>query len=481
MQPNYGPPTEMAMPADDLFYLTIGQASKLIRDKQLSPVELVEAHLQRIDDTDAHLNSFVTLLADRSLTEAGRAEAEIGSGNYRGPLHGIPIGLKDLYYTKGVRTTIGSKITKDFVPDYDAAVTEGFEEAGAVLLGKLQMHEFALGTTSEHSYQGPARNPWDTASVTGGSSGGSGSSVAAGQCMAALGTDTGGSVRIPSSLCGIVGLKPTFGRVSRYGVYPLSWSLDTVGPMTRSVEDCALVLNAIAGHDPRDLSSSRRPVEDFTLGLGRGVAGLRIGIHRDYFFDVIDDEVERAVLKAAGVLEEMGAVIDEVSIPLAGDSAFVLPLIVAEGADVHMEHLRDRADEIDPHVRARLLSGAFATATDYIRAQGARTVFNEQVSEVFESVDLILTPTTPIPTVKIGESMEPYGELGETGYNLLGRCTRQFNLSGSPTISVPCGFTEAGLPIGLQLAGRPFDETTVLQAAHAYEQATDWHTMRPPV
>ena len=198
MQPNYGPPTEMAMPADDLFYLTIGQASKLIRDKQLSPVELVEAHLQRIDDTDAHLNSFVTLLTDRSLTEARRAEAEIESGNYRGPLHGIPIGLKDLYYTKGVRTTIGSKITKDFVPDYDAAVTEGFEEAGAVLLGKLQMHEFALGTTSEHSYQGPARNPWDTASVTGGSSGGSGSSVAAGQCMAALGTDTGGSVRIPS-------------------------------------------------------------------------------------------------------------------------------------------------------------------------------------------------------------------------------------------------------------------------------------------
>ena len=230
MRPNCGALSEAAMPADDLFYLTIGQASKLIRDKQLSAVELVEAHIDRVAETDGQLNSFITLLADQSLAEAKKAEGEIRSGTDRGPLHGIPVGLKDLYYTKGLRTTIGSNITRDFVPDFDAAVTERFREAGAVLLGKLQMHEFALGPTSENPHYGPAHNPWDTERVTGGSSGGSGSSVAAGQCMAALGGDTGGSVRIPSSLCGIVGLKPTFGLVSRYGVYPLSSSLDTVGP-----------------------------------------------------------------------------------------------------------------------------------------------------------------------------------------------------------------------------------------------------------
>ena len=465
----------------DLHYLSIGEASRRIGSRELSPTELVEAHLGRVHETDERLNSFITLLSGESLSEAEEAAGEIRAGNRRGALHGIPVGLKDLYYTKGVRTTIGSKITADFVPEYDAAVTERFRDAGAILLGKLQMHEFALGVTSENPHYGPARNPWDTGRVTGGSSGGSGSSVAAGQCMAALGSDTGGSIRIPASLCGIVGLKPTFGRVSRHGVYPLSWSLDTVGPMTRTVEDAALVLNAIAGHDPRDSSSMLRPDEDFTARIGRGVNGLRVGVHRDYFFEVGDPEVMRAVEEAASVLEGLGAELRDVSVPMMPDCGFGLTILAAEGAELHMEHLRSRGDDLDPYVRTRLLSGALTPATDYVRAQRMRTLFNRQVAEVFEQVDLILTPTTPIPAVQLSRAMEPFGDSGESGYNLLARNTRPFNLTGSPVISVPCGFTESGLPIGLQLAGRPFDEATVLRAAHAYEQTTDWHTRRPQI
>ena len=251
--------------------------------------------------------------------------------------------------------------------------------------------------------------------------------------------------------------------------------------MVRTVEDAALVLNAIAGHDPRDRSSVQRGGEDYTATIGLDIRGARVGVHRDYFFDIVDPEVERAVVRAAAVLEELGAVVEEVSAPLMSEVAFAKTILAAEAAEVHVEHLRDRADEIDPSVRTRLMSGALTTATDYIRALRARTALNEQVAELFERVDLILTPTTPIPSVRIGEAMEPVGDTGEPGYNLLPRCTRGFNLTGSPTISLPCGFTESGLPIGLQLAGRPFDEATVLKVAHAYEQATDWHTRRPPI
>ena len=463
----------------DLFYLSLAEAADLIAARELSPVELTRAHLERIDETEPTLNSFITLLADHALDAASRAETEVGSGGYRGPLHGIPVGLKDLYYTRGIRTTMGSAILGDFVPDHDAAVTEKFSDAGAVLLGKLQMHEFAIGTTSENPHYGAAKNPWDTDRVTGGSSGGSASSVSAGQCMATLGSDTGGSVRIPSSLCGIVGMKPTFGLVSRYGVYPVSWSLDTVGPMTRSVRDCGLVLNAIAGHDPRDLSSVDRPAQDFTALLDRGVDGLRIGVHRDYFFDLVAPEVERAVMAAAQVLEDLEATLEEVSVPMMPESTVFLILAMVDAAEVNSEYLRDRGDELDPYMRSRLLTGSLAIATDYVRAQRVRTLFNQQVADAFNRVELMLTPTTPIPTVKIGETFEDYRDLGEAAYSLFGRCTRPFNLAGSPTISVPCGFTGSGLPIGLQLAGRPFEDATVLRAAHAYEQATDWHDRRP--
>ena len=470
------------MQASEIPFLSLAEASGLIAGKQLSPVEVVNAHLERIDQTDERLNSFITLLREESTGAAREAERALQAGNYLGPLHGIPVGLKDLYYTKGVRTTIGSKIMRDFVPDFDAAVTERFKQAGAIIIGKLQMHEFALGATSENPHDGPAHNPWDIERVTGGSSGGSGSAVSSGQCMGALGSDTGGSVRIPSSLCGIVGIKPTFGRVSRHGVYPLAWSLDTVGPMAGNVRDAALILNAIAGHDPRDPSSSDSPAEDFTSTLDQGVEGVRIGIPMEYFFEVIDSQVKEAVLKAASVLEELGASVDEVSLPVLEHSVTISgTILLAEAAEVHAGHLRDRAGDIGDDVRGRLRLGALTLATDYINAQRARTAFNQQVAQTMRRVDVLLAPTSPIGAPRIGERTVQVGDKMESTLSLLPRLTRPFNIGGVPAVSVPCGFTTSGMPIGLQLAGRPFDEATVLRVAHAYEQATEWHTRRPPI
>ena len=470
------------MQTTNICFLSIAEASDLIAEGRLSPVELVRAHLARIDDTEARLNSFITLLEDDALAAAKAAEADIQSGKTRGPLHGIPIGLKDLCYTKGVRTTVGSKIMADFVPDEDATVVERLKSAGAIIVGKLQMHEFAIGVTSENPHFGAAHNPWDTDRVTGGSSGGSASSVCSGQCMGAIGTDTGGSVRIPAALCGIVGLKPTFGRVSKHGVFPAAWNHDTVGPMTRTVRDAALMLNAIAGHDPKDQFSSERPVEDYTATIGQGVRGLRIGIHRDYFFEKIDPEVETSVTAAAGALESLGATIEEVSVPLMDKASAISTAIVGpETVEVHMRNLRDRPEDFDPSVRVRLEAGAVVSAHQYVRAQRARTLFNRNVRRAMENVDVILTPTIPVGAPKIGQDMVPVGDELESKLTLISRLTRPFNLPGIPTISLPCGFTSEGLPIGLQLAGRPFEEATILRAAHAYEQITEWHTHRPPV
>ena len=470
------------MDPSELVFLSIADAVELVAGRQLSPVEIVDAHLRRIDATDGALNSFITLLRDESMAAAREAEGAIGSGGYIGPLHGLPIGLKDLYYTKGIRTTMGSKIMGEFVPDADAAVTERFHAAGAIVIGKLQMHEFALGATSENPHYGPAHNPWDTGRMTGGSSGGSGSAVASGQCMGALGSDTGGSVRIPASLCGIVGLKPTFGRVSRYGVYPLSWSFDTVGPMTRTVRDAALVLNAIAGHDSRDLSSSRRPTEDFAERLEDGISGVRIGIPREYFFEKTEPQVTDSVREAATVLEGLGASVDEVSIPVLEHSQTIsTPISQAEASQVHTEHLRDRAHDIGADVRGRLYQGALIPATDYIKAQRARTVYNARMAEAFQRFDALVAPTCPVGAPQLGERTVQVGDVAEPTLALLSRLTRPFNVSGVPTVSLPCGFTSYGVPIGLQIAGRPFEDAAVLRIAHAYEQATEWHKRRPPI
>ena len=468
------------MSTSDLCYLSISEAADLLQSGEISPVDLINAHLERIEATDDRLNSFITLLAEESLKAAQDAERSIGSGDYLGPLHGIPIGLKDLYYTKGVRTTIGSKILRDFVPDNDAAVTESFKKAGAIIIGKLQMHEFALGPTSINPHDGPAHNPWDVERVTGGSSGGSGSSVAAGQVMGALGSDTGGSVRIPAALCGIVGLKPTFGRVSRYGVYPLSWSLDTVGPMTRTVRDTALVLNTIAGYDSRDPWSVDTPVEDYTHGIENGVEGLRIGVPNEYFFDLIDAEVSRAFDQASRVLEGLGAQVERVSIPILERSLAISgSIMMPEAAAVHIDHLRNRADDIGNDVRDRLETGALTPATDYIVAQQARRLFNRELAEVMTDFDLLLTPTVALGAPRIDQPSVTIEGSTLPAVAVLARLTRPFNISGIPTVTVPSGFTEDGMPIGLQIAGRAFDEATVLRAAYAYEQATDWHSRRP--
>ena len=470
------------MTGSDLYYLSISEASRLISSREISPVELIQAHLDRIEQTDARLNSFITLMSDAALQAAGDAEKSIAGGGYLGPLHGIPIGLKDLYYTKGVRTTIGSKILRDFIPDRDAAVTEKFKAAGAIIIGKLQMHEFALGPTSVNPHDGPAHNPWDVERVTGGSSGGSGSSVASGQVMGALGSDTGGSVRIPSALCGIVGLKPTFGRVSRYGVYPLSWSLDTVGPMTRTVRDTALIMNVIGGHDPRDPWSADRPAEDYTRDLDTGIEGLRIGVPREYFFDLIDKDVRQAFDHASAVLQRLGAHVEEVSIPILERSLAISGnIMMPEAAAVHIEHLRRRPDDIGDDVRDRLATGALTPATDYVVAQRARTLFNRELADAMADFDLLIAPTVPIGAPPIGRGNVTVDGATHVTTVVLPRLTRPFNIGGLPTVTVPCGFTSEGLPTGLQIAGRAFDEATVLRAAQAYEQVADLHTRRPPI
>ena len=470
------------MTESDIYYLNISETAELLQSKQLSPVELVAAHIERIEQTEGRLNSFVTLLADEAAAAAEIAESEIQGGGYRGILHGIPIGLKDLYYTKGIRTTVGSKIMGGFVPDYDAAVTERFRDAGAIILGKLQMHEFALGATSENPHHGPARNPWDTTRITGGSSGGSGSSVASGQCMAALGSDTGGSVRIPASACGIVGLKPTFGRVSRIGVFPLSNSLDTVGPMTRTVRDTAIVMNTIAGYDERDQSSASRPDEDFTRLLGQDISGLRIGVPQNYFYDIIDDEVREAVQQAAGRLEGLGANVEECTIPALDDSISISgTVLLTEAAEIHLDNLRERADAFGADVRGRLEEGAMTPAVTYIAAQRARSEFNRAIAKAMATYDILLAPTNAVPAPKIGEDIVEVNGQTEHKLALMPRLTRPHNICGIPTVSVTCGFASNGLPIGMQLAARPFEDALALQVAYAYEQATVWHTRRPPV
>ena len=468
--------------SDDLCFLTIADAAREIEARRLSPAELAEAHLRRIERVEPTLNSFITIIGDEAMARARDAEREIAAGAYRGALHGIPVGLKDLYFTRGLRTTVGSKILRDFVPDYDSAAAERLAAAGAVLMGKLQMHEFALGATSVNPHDGPARNPWDPSRITGGSSGGSGSSVASGQCMAALGSDTGGSIRIPSGLCGIVGVKPTFGRVSRHGVYPLAWSLDTAGPMTRSALDAAIVLNAIAGYDPRDPSSANVPGEDFTDGIESGVAGMRIGAPVDFFYDFIDGEAADAVCEAAGVFERLGATVDRIPLPALNQALGISSaLLVTEAAETLFDHLRDRPDDIGEDVRARLYLGALTPAVDYIKAQRARRAYNERISDAMREYDLLIAPTAAVAAPRIGQRTVEVGGETENALSLMSRLTRPFNLTGQPAASVPCGFTSDGLPIGLQLAGRPWEDATVLRAAYAYENATEWSARKPPI
>jgi len=466
----------------ELCYMSAGELAPMVRDKEISPVEIIEAHLARIQETEPVLNSFITLLPEESRAAAKRAETDIMAGRYRGPLHGIPLALKDLYNTGGVRTTSGSKLFDTYIPDRDCTVAFKFREAGSILLGKLNLHQFAYGPTGENPDYGHMHNPWDPQKVAGGSSGGSGSATASGQCTITTGSDTGGSIRIPAALCGIVGLKPTYGLVSRYGLTPLAWSMDHPGPMVRTVEDAALAMNAIAGYDPNDIASANVEVPDYTTALTEDLRGIRVGVPREYFDAPLDPQVGQAVRDAIARLESLGAEIREVSFPMFQDSqAISSAILMAEASAYHKDLLARDGDKLYPPVRLRLEAGLFITAADYLRAQQARSLFNQQGRDLLKDVDLLAGPTEPVTAPELLADHVQAGEqrIGTTG--ALTQYTRPYNINGYPAISVPCGFSNENMPIGLQLCGRPFDEVTVLRAAHAYEQSTDWHKRRPPL
>ena len=460
------------------------ELARMIASKAVSPVEVVRAHLDRIAALDPGLRSFITVCADAALDAARTAEATLMAGRPVGPLHGVPYALKDLYDTAGVRTTGGSRIFADRVPTADATVVRRLAEAGAIVLGKLNMVEFAYGPEGLNAHYGHARNPWDAAThrMAGGSSSGSGVAVAAGLAPGALGSDTGGSIRIPASLCGITGLKPTYGRVSRAGVLPLAWSMDHVGPMTRTVADSALMLGAMAGYDPADPSTSVLPVPNYLAALTGDVKGLRVGLLRSVFLDGAAPAVRAAVEAAAATLAAAGAVVDEVKLERVGlAGAGSLAVVGVEALAYHAELLRTRAAEYDPDVARRLRVSAFIGGVHYVRAQQVRALVRDEVDAVLARRDVLLAPSTPIVAPALDERQAMLGDGPVDVRTALLRFTRPFNFSGHPACAVPCGFTEGGLPIGMQLVGRPFDEATVLRAADAFQRLTDFHTRRPVV
>jgi aspartyl-tRNA(Asn)/glutamyl-tRNA(Gln) amidotransferase subunit A len=452
---------------------SIAALATALQEWRLSPVEVVNALLERIESEDAKLNAFVTVLPERALEEATRAEKEILAGEYRGPLHGIPIGIKDLIYTEGVRTTMGSTFFEDYIPDRNATVVSKLEEAGAILIGKTNTHEFAYGPTGDSSHFGPTRNPHDLRRIPGGSSGGSGAAVAAELCYAALGSDTAASIRVPAALCGVVGMKPTFGRVSKSGAFPLAWTLDHVGPLSRTVEDNALLLNALAGYDAEDPYSADRPAEDFTRDLQRNVRGSVVGVPESHYFEHVEDEVERRVREAVEVLRSLGAEVREVEIPNLPEALKAQRIILAvEAYTIHKERLDNEPERFGDEIGERLRDAEHLKAHRYAKAQHVTKRRSlKEVSRVLEEVDVLLTPTVPIAATEIGQREVNIGDHEELVFSALTRFTGPTNLNGLPSLSVPCGLTHSGLPVGLQIIGRPFDEATVYRYGHAYEMA----------
>jgi aspartyl-tRNA(Asn)/glutamyl-tRNA(Gln) amidotransferase subunit A len=451
----------------ELATLTLKQASELLRRKEASPVELTQACLARIDRHNKAINAFITVTREQALAAAREMEGELRRGVRRGPLHGIPVALKDNIDTAGIRTTAASGVFRDRVPTEDADVVTRLKKAGAVIVGKLNLHEFAIGGTSAVTYFGPVRNPWATDRVAGGSSGGSAAAVAADLCLGALGTDTGGSIRIPSSLCGIVGLKPTYGRVSTRGVIPMAWTLDHVGPMCKTVEDAALMLGAIAGYDPSEPTSVVAPVPDYARAIGAPTAKLRVGVARKPFFDNLNPEVAKAVEAAIEVLRRLTARVVDVEVPSSGN------IVDVWNPEIYAYHQPwiTKTPELYQEATRNLIQGAAKTsAVTYAQARHQVDVVRREIRKVFSTVDVILTPT------QRGVA-QPIAGPPAGGGGLIN--TAAFDVYGLPTISVPCGFSGSGLPIGLQISGNHFAETTVLALTHAYEQATDWHKRRP--
>ena len=469
---------------EDLAFASIHELAPKIKDGSVSPVELTQIALERIAKLDSKLNSFLDVWQDESLESAEKVEREVASGNYKGPMHGIPIGLKDLVDVAGKATTGGSKVLQNNIAASDAAVTDRLNRAGAITLGKTNLVEMALGSAGVNPYTGDACNPWDTDKITGGSSSGSGSAVAGGLVYGALGSDTGGSIRMPASLCGIAGIKPTYGRVPRTGVLDLSWSKDHVGPMTRRTADCAHMLNVIAGHDPRDIASSTRQVPDFTSELDKGLEGLRIGIPEHYFFDpdIVDAEVLSSVNDAIELLANNGAEI--VPIPMEWVShgrAINVIISVAEGLAVHEKLLAENADDYTPAVRTRMLTALNIPAVDYIRAQRARQAFSVQMAEATKHVDVLATPSIPVLAHTIKECTVAPGEALAEKSHEIPLFTSIFDVTGEPSLSVLCGFDSTDMPIGLMISGHAFDEATVLRVGHTYEELAGWHNRRPPL
>jgi aspartyl-tRNA(Asn)/glutamyl-tRNA(Gln) amidotransferase subunit A len=450
--------------------LTISELALRLRRKEISPVEIASACLEKIERLNPSLNSFVTVMTDSALSEAQAAEAEILRGGWRGPLHGVPVALKDLIDTAGVRTTAASALYKDRIPAQDAEVVRRLRQAGAVIIGKNNLHEFAYGGSSLVSYFGEVHNPWDADRIAGGSSGGSATAVAAGLACAAIGTDTAGSVREPAALCGCVGLKPTYGRVSSRGVIPLSPSLDHVGPLASTVADAAIVLQAIAGYDPADVASADVPAADYAGALDKGAERLRVGVPRAYFYGDLDPEVASAMEHALRGIQTLVAEIKEVDLDVPTDRT----LQAAESYRIHAENVARNPELYQPETLRRIRTGEKITAAEYARHRRELGEARKSIGAVFTDVDVLVTPTTPTPAPRITELRADPEALRPTELKLL-RNTRPFNVWGLPVISVPCGFTQNGLPIGLQIAGPHWREDLVLRLAHAYEQATAWH------
>ena len=463
----------------ELCGLTVTQASQALRTKDISAVELTQSYLERIEALNPKINAYITVTAERALDDAQRASDELIAGKARGPLHGVPIGLKDLYETAGIRTTGGSKFHADHIPAQDCPAAQRLREAGTILLGKLNTHEYAYGVTTNNPHYGATRNPWNLDHIPGGSSGGSGAAIAAGLATATLGTDTGGSIRMPASVCGVVGFKPTYGRVSKAGVLPLSYLFDHAGPITRTVEDAALMLNAIAGYDPTDATTIRTPVAEYTSALLNGLQGLRIGVPRTYFFDHLEDDVAVAVEQAIDELRALGAEVRDIDLPDVGAGvAALFGIVLAEAQEIHAKNMQSHPLDFGTDVHA-ILTGEPPDTPTLMQALRQRDALSVAVRNAFESVDLLVTPSTPIVAARIDQETVAYGGLEEPILMAMIRCTAPFNATGHPALSLPCGFTAAGLPVGLQIVGRTFDEVTVLRAGHAYEQATGWYKQRP--
>ena len=458
--------------AAELPLLDLSDVSRAVQKREISPVELTQACLARIEKLNPKLNAFITVTGTAALEDARKAEGEIARGEWKGPLHGIPLAVKDLIETAGVKTTAASAVLQDNVPTADAEVIRRLKLAGAILLGKLNLHEFAYGGSGIIGHFGPAHNPWCTAHVTGGSSSGSAAAVAACLCYGAIGTDTAGSIRLPAACCGITGLKPTYGLVSARGVIPLSWSLDHVGPMARTAADAALILQAIAAYDPQDIGSQKFPPVYYPSAIEESTAALRIGVARDYWNEV-DGEIKSAVDSAVSTIAGITAVVQQVELSTGTDRTVVR----CEAYAYHQKHLPQHEKDYDPETLRRIRSGTDVTAPQYIQAQRDLLQQRRQILHMFERVDLILTPTTPLLAPTFAELEAKPDQLRNKEMIML-RNTRPFNVYGLPSISLNCGFSKSGLPIGLQIIGAPSAEGSVLALAHAYQKQTDWHKQK---